>query len=39
MTAPIARGSSSDEIRDCLASFTQDAERSLAAIMHLHSTY
>jgi ferredoxin-NADP reductase len=39
MTAHIARASSSDEIRDCLASFTQVAERSLAAVTHLHSTY
>jgi hypothetical protein len=34
MTAHIALASSNDEIRDCLASFTQDAERSLAAAYH-----
>jgi len=34
MTAHIALASSNDEIRDCLASFTQDAERSLAAVYH-----
>jgi hypothetical protein len=34
MTAHIARASSNDEIRGCLASFTQDAERSLAAVYH-----
>jgi hypothetical protein len=39
MTAHIARASSSDEIRDCLASFTQVAEPSLAAVTHLYSTY
>src|ERR1700740_3274932 len=34
MTAHIALASSNDEVRDCLASFTQDAERSLAAVYH-----
>jgi len=34
MTARIALASSNDEIRDCLASFTQDAERTLAAVYY-----
>ena len=34
MTAHIARASSNDEILDCLASFSQDAERFLAAVYH-----
>jgi hypothetical protein len=34
MSAHIARASSNDEVRDCLASFRQDAERSLAAVYH-----
>ena len=34
MTARIALTSSNEESRDCLASFAQDAERSLAAVYH-----